>query len=154
MDKVLYWPFIDSTANVIFNMTGVEVAFEDEVYEQKGELRSFGLTYIIDFSGSVSGRFAIDMEPRLAINVANNITGESYDNIHQYKVFATISKLSSIIADEAIGLLEEKCLLKIFAAPPVIFTECGSLISIKNMPSISIDGSTAYGSIRLNIAME
>lgn len=150
----LYKPFMDSTLGIIHQMTGVEITGMDELKTEAQEIASMGVSSIINFAGKRRGRLFIDMEPSLALKLANTLLGEQYIDTRDYMVLATVSEINNIISGDAITFLNNQYSLSLRLTPPIVFSGRDALISIPKIESFSTWGTSDYGSLRINIAWE
>lgn len=150
----LYKPFIESTANIIGQMTGLHIDLSDQVCEEGQEISSLGVTSIVTFAGVRRGRFLIDMVPELAIKITNNITGVEYKDVREYDVLTSIAELNNIIAGDAITVLNDELKLSLRLAPPIVLCGKEPIISIPKLSSVTIHGSSDHRDLKINIAFE
>ena len=154
MDTKLYQHFGTSTKDIIKEMVGLDIRGMDSLEEEAGEISSMGVSSIITFAGARRGRLFIDMEPSLALYMANTLLGGGYDDVKDQMVLATVSEINNIVSGNAITQLNNSYSMGIRLAPPVVFTGQDVVISIPKVSSLSSWGDTKYGKIRINIAWE
>ena len=154
MDINLYDIFGTSVKDIIKEMTGLDIRGMDDLEQEPGEILSMGVSSIITFAGVRKGRLLVDMEPSLAIYLANALLGEEYDNIKNRMVLATVSEINNIVSGDAITKLNNKYSMGLRLTPPIVFTGQDVIISIPKISSLSSWGDTDYGKIRINIAWE
>lgn len=154
MDPQLARPFANSAKEMIKQMTGIEVMIDDNFYSENEELVSFGISTIISFSGKVKGRLLLNLDPELALAIANKINQANYNAVSELMVLASISELNNIIAGDANTVLNNQYNLGLRLAPPIVFAGENTLIGIPKIASISINGQTEYGKLQVNIAFE
>lgn len=154
MDIYLYQIFGTSTKNIIKEMLDLDIKGMDSLKEEPGEIHSMGVSSIITFAGTRKGRLLIDMEPGLALYVANTLLGEEYDNIKNQMVLSTVSEINNIVSGDAVTQLNNSYSMSLRLAPPIVFTGQDVIISIPKISSLSSWGDTDYGRIRINIAWE
>jgi chemotaxis protein CheX len=154
MDDKLYRPFCLSTGEIIREMSEIDIVGMDSLKEEPGEIHSMGVSSIITFAGTRKGRLLIDMEPGLALYVANTLLGEEYDNIKNQMVLSTVSEINNIVSGDAVTQLNNSYSMRLRLAPPIVFTGQDVIISIPKISSLSSWGDTDYGRIRINIAWE
>lgn len=147
-------PFLSSIKNIIYQMSNVSVSYDGEFYGENDDIVSYGVSSIISFSGLFIGRLLIDMEPGLALTIAQNINGNSFTSVKDDMVLATISELNNIIAGDGITQLNNSMNLKLRLAPPIVFAGNNPVICIPKISSQSINCTTQYGKIKFNIAFE
>ncbi|NMA95905.1 MAG: hypothetical protein GX974_07685 [Clostridiales bacterium] len=152
MDSSLYNPFLSGSLNILNQMVGLEVKFDSEVSVGEKEIDSYGVTSIITFTGARSGRFLIDMEPVLALHIASSIIGVEFDNVKEYDVLMAISELNNIIAGDAITNLNDTYNWGLRLAPPIVLSGEEPIISVPKLTSVTIDGTTDIGKMKIDIA--
>lgn len=148
-------PFIDSAQNIIKDMAGIELEVSGYFYPDIEDIISFGVSSIITFIGKIRGRLVLDMDPKLALKIAENINSEKYgNNVKEMIVLASISELNNVIAGNANTYLNNHYSLELRLAPPIVFTGIKPIICIPKITSESIDCYTKFGRLRLNVAFE
>lgn len=152
MDSSLYIPFVHGTGNIIRQMAQLDIEFDDQVDEGGQEISSLGVTSIVTFAGVQKGRFLLDMEPALALKIANTIMGMEFDDAREYDVLTAISELNNIIAGDAITALNNEFELSLRLAPPIVLCGNQPIISIPKLTSVTVNGRSDYGKIKINIA--
>ena len=150
----LYNPFVNGARETILAMAGLDLEVTGAFSFENEEIASLGVTSIITCTGKLKGRFLIDMEPALALALAQNITGASYSDIKDPMVMATVSELNNIISGSAISVFNNTYGLNLWLAPPIVFAGKNTVICIPKISSSSIDCATRYGKLKLNIAFE
>ncbi len=154
MKTELYTPFITSTKEIINQMTGIEVLVNDALHSEGEEVVSKGVSSIIAYAGKVKGRLLLDVEGELAITMGKTLTGHHYTSAKEFMVLSSVSEVNNIIAGRAITELNNKYSLDLRLSPPIVFTGKDAVISIPKLYSISVNCSTRYGSLKVNIAFE
>lgn len=154
MNKEFIQPFVDGMKNVLKKMANIEAAANEESYEEKNEIQSKGVTSVISYSGKINGRLMIDMEQSTAVSLTRRVTGTSYETAKEQMVLSTISELNNIVAGDGLTNINNKFSLGLRLVPPFVFTGNKTLICLDKIPSESLNFSTEYGEIRLNIAFE
>jgi len=152
MDINLFAPFGKSTQEMINQMSGIQVELLKEKVDEDYELKSFGVTSIISFTGKQEGRFLIDMEQDLALAIAGAVMGNDFRNVRDNTVLMVISEINNIIAGDAITYLNNEYSLSLRLAPPIVFTGRDVIISIPKIHSRTAHGETKHGRIKINIA--
>lgn len=154
MNTQLQNPFIDSLKEVLKNMADIDAVVDGASYIEKEEIASYGISSVISYAGKVKGRLLLDMEPSLAMTIAQNISGIYYPSVKDYMVLATISELNNIIAGDGITRLNNQFPLVLRLAPPIVFAGKDTIISIPKIQSTSVEFTTNYGRLKLNAAFE
>jgi len=154
MDINLYQIFGTSAKDIIKEMLGLDIRGMDTLEQEPGEISSMGVSSIITFAGTRKGRLLVDMEPSLALYVANTLLGEEYDDIKDRMVLSTVSEINNIVSGDAITKLNNKLSMGLRLAPPIVFTGQDVIISIPKITSLSSWGDTDHGKIRINVAWE
>jgi chemotaxis protein CheX len=147
-------PFLQSTQNMIEQMSGITVTPEGGFYEEESEIVSLGIATLVSFAGKMKGRLLIDMEPSLAIAFASKVNDESYKSDHDYMVLMSVAELNNIVAGDANTVINNQFQLNLRLAPPVIIAGVGSLIRIPKIASMSANCTTPQGKLKVNIAFE
>ena len=150
----LYEPFISSVKKIFKDMANMDVVFKGAFGSESDEIASYGVTSVITYTGKIKGSFLINLEPGLALAVAQNVNGIYYDSVKDSMVLATISEMNNIIAGNAISTLNNMYSLGLWLAPPYVFTGRDAIICIPKIPSASIDCQTIYGKLKVNVAFE
>lgn len=153
MDSSLYIPFVQGSKDILNQMVGLEVQFDEQVSMGEQEIASLGVTSIVTFTGVRSGRFLIDMEPALALYITNTITGADFDNVKEYDVLTTISELNNIIAGDGITKLNNAHSWSLRLAPPIVLSGDSPIISVPKITSVTIGGKSEHGDIKIDIAL-
>lgn len=154
MDMKLYEPFGISTKDIIKEMSNVAIKGMDSMAEEPGEISSMGISSIITFAGEKKGRLLIDMEPSLALYMANTILGGQYNDIKDQMVLSVVSEINNIVSGNAITFLNNSYSMNLRLAPPVVFAGQDVIITIPKVRSLTAWGNTDHGEIRINIAWE
>ncbi len=147
-------PFAESVKKIMAQMTCIDIILDGGFYKENDDIASNGVSSLITFSGAIKGRLLIDMEPSVAIAVAQNITGIAYATPKDNMVLASISELNNTIAGDGITELNNKYSLKLRLAPPIVFTGKDTVICIPKITSVSLNCGTEYGKFKFNIAFE
>lgn len=154
MDVNLYQIFGTSTKDIIKEMLNLDIRGMDTLDEEPGEISSMGVSSIITFAGSRKGRLLVDLEPSLALYIANTLLGEEFDDIKNRMVLSSVSEINNIVSGDAITKLNNKYSMGLRLAPPIVFTGEDVIIAIPKINSLSSWGDTDHGKIRINIAWE
>ncbi|MCX7711996.1 MAG: chemotaxis protein CheX [Clostridia bacterium] len=154
MDERLYSPFINSIKAMLNQMASIEVEPAGAFYSESDDIISYGVTSIISFAGNIKGRLLLDMEEGLAMKIAENINMQSFSNVRDYMVLASISELNNIVSGDAITALNNSHSLGLRLAPPIVFAGKGAAICIPKISSVSLDCTTKHGKLKLNVAFE
>lgn len=154
MEPQLTQAFLISAQNMIMQMTGIKSKVIRDFLPEKDEYVSFGVGSIISITGKIKGRLLLDMEPTLALGVAETVMGEKYRSVKERMVLASISELNNIIAGDANTYLNNQYHLSLRLAPPVAFAGHNPLVCIPKIASASAECSTSYGLLRINVAFE
>jgi chemotaxis protein CheX len=150
----LYEPFINSVKKILLDMANMEVVIKGAFSDESEEIATYGVTSVINYTGKVKGRFMIDMEPGLALALAQNVNGIYYDSVKDSMVLATISEMNNIIAGHAVSTLNNLYSLGLWLSPPYVFSGKDIVVCIPKIPSASIDCQTKYGRLKVNVAFE
>lgn len=136
-------------------MAGFELKLEPQGGAEDQEVLSLGTTSVISFSGpGHKGRLLLDFEPKAAIETAKLVTGEMYQSVKEPMVLASISEINNIIAGSATTAINNSYNTGIRLAPPFIFCGSNVIVSMPKVKSLTAEGVTPYGKVRLNIAFE
>lgn len=147
-------PYIDSTKNVIKDMADIDIEVSGYFYPDREDIISYGVSSIITFMGKIKGRLVLDMDPELALKIAQNINAENFSSVKEMLVLTSISEINNVIAGHANTNLNNLFNLGLRLAPPIVFTGKKPIICIPKINSESIDCYTKYGRLRLNVAFE
>ncbi|HBF38656.1 MAG TPA: hypothetical protein DDW50_15225 [Firmicutes bacterium] len=154
MRQEMIAPFLQSTQNMIEQMSGITVTADGGFYEEQSELVSLGLATLVSFAGKVKGRLLIDMEPSLAVAFAKAVNDENYTSDREFMVLMSAGELNNIVAGDANTLINNQFQLDLRLAPPVIISGVGSIIRIPKISSMSANLMTLQGKLKVNIAFE
>lgn len=147
-------PFINSVKDILKKMADIDVSVAGALNSGNESIVSYGVTSIISCSGKIKGRLLIDMEKGLAIAIAENITGIYYAEAREQMVLAAISEVNNIIAGDAITVINNQFSLGLRLAPPIVMTGKDVVVSIPKISSTSLDCTTKYGRLKINVAFE
>lgn len=154
MDTRLCDPFLNSIIKIIKKMCNIDISTNGSYYSNHGEIKSLGVTSIISFSGKAKGRFLIDLEKDLALRMAENLSEGKYDTVKDFMVLASIGEVNNTIAGDAITDLNNMYSLSLRLAPPIVFTGINAIISVPKYDPVSLNCSTCFGNLNVNIAFE
>lgn len=154
MDKRLEEPYYNSTKKIIKRM--VDIDFEECEGEEleNGEIISYGVGSIINFTGKIKGRFMIDIEVDLACKIASKILGKPCDNLKDRVFIAAISELNNIIAGDANTYINDTHSLDLRLATPVAYTGKNIILLTPKVISSTLLCNTSHGKIKLNIGFQ
>lgn len=154
MDKRLLEPYFDSSKNIIKQMTDINVEVNEYQELENGEMISYGIASIINFSGKLKGRFMIDLEADLALKIAGKILGETCTNLKDRMFVAAISELNNIIAGDANTFINDTYSLDLRLATPVVYSGKNIIILTPKVTTSTLMCNTVYGKVKLNIAFQ
>ena len=147
-------PFMDGVKEVLKKMADIDVQITNSINTENESILSYGVSSIISCVGKIKGRLLLDMEQSLAIAIAENITGVCYTSAKEYMVLATVSEINNMIAGNAITVINNAYSLGLRLAPPIVFTGKDTIICIPKISSSSLDCTTKYGKLKINVAFE
>ena len=153
-DEKLYLPFTLSIWNTLSSMSSMLFSPEGNFYTNQGDLNSFGATVVVGFSGKIKGRFLIDLEGKLAIELAAKLNGENYNSIKDPMVIATLSEIGNITAGDAITAINNEFSYGLRLVPPVVFLGDNMVVGLQNMESYTMDFKNGCGKLKINVAFE
>ena len=154
MTMLLSKPFVNSVVEMFSQMADIDVVIDGDIFSDTNEIVSYGVTSIITFVGTIKGRLLLDMEPSLAITFTQKITDDTYDSSRDPMVLAMISELNNVIAGDANTIINNEYKLGLRLAPPVVFVGKDTVITIPKLSSKSVNYTTAFGKLKVNIAFE
>lgn len=154
MDAQIFNPFVKSVSDVMKQMAGLDVNSSGDFYAENEEIVSYGVSSIITFSGKIKGRLLLDMEKQLALKIAQNVNGTSFNSVKEFMVLATISELNNIIAGDGITALNNLYSLGLRLAPPIVFAGNNTVICIPKISPQSVNFNTEFGNLKLDLAFE
>lgn len=155
MPANIFEPFSTSLPVIFKEMAGIVVKLESTVISEYEQIPVLGVVSVINFHGKIKGRVLIDMEPIVAITIAENLLRERFSNEKDKMVLATVSELNNIICGRAILPINNDLGFKLVMSPPYVFTGKKATICISKIPSASFIYSTLYGQkVKLNVAFE
>ncbi|MGE5559413.1 MAG: chemotaxis protein CheX [Bacillota bacterium] len=148
-------PFIYSVKDMLIEIAKTDIDVE-KIYYETHEIKSKGVTSIISFISKtkIKGRLLLDMEPELSLHIVNQMTDEKYEAVKDFMVLASLSEFNNIIAGHANTHINDRLQLGFRLSPPIVFTGDDIIVSVPKVCSVSIDGTTRYGKLTVNIAME
>ena len=154
MDERLFKPFTESVISMFKEMGGIEIKQDGDFYQDNDEFMSYGVSSIINFIGKIKGRLLLDMEPSVALHLANSLMDEKYTSTREQMVLASVSELNNTIAGDATTKLNNDFNTSMRLAPPIVFTSKDTVISIPKITSMSVNCLSQYGKIKINVAWE
>jgi len=154
MDSRLIAPYINSTINMLKDMTGIEITSTSEPQNDSGEFVSQGVSSAIAFSGKIKGKFLIDLSPQLAKAVICQMTGETMEDLKDRLFLSGISELNNTIAGDANTFLNNTYALSLRLAPPIVFSGSGITVSSSNIETVTVLCNTEYGEMKVNIGFQ
>lgn len=154
MDNRLIEPYVNSSKNMLQDMTGISITKIGEPISDNGEFESYGVSSAISFSGRIKGRFVIDLSPELAKAIVSNMTGETMENLKDLLFLAGISELNNTIAGDANTYLNNTYALSLRLAPPIVYSGSNIIVASSNIETVSVLCDTEYGGMKLNIAFQ
>jgi len=154
MDSRLITPYIESTVQIIRQMTGIEVTELSDPAPGSGELSAYGVTSVITFAGTIKGRLIIDFQPELALQIIKNLMGEENPPLRDRLMLGCIAEINNIIAGDANTLLNNQYGLGLRLAPPMVVTGGKMMLASSKVESVTVFGRTGYGDFKLNIAFQ
>ena len=120
MKMDLIQPFISAVDAVLAETLQSPVTVSDLAMEDEG-YRKRGVAARIEFKGEIEGRVILDVEPRAAVRVASNMSGEEVAESEQI-VRETVCELANMVIGNAVTLLNDRGFkFKVF--PPSIHLE-------------------------------
>ncbi|MEN8904952.1 MAG: chemotaxis protein CheX [Clostridiales bacterium] len=153
MDMRLIDPFVNSTKNIIEEMTQINIDILEKPYFEDGDMESFGVASVINFSGKMRGRFLIDISKSLSNEIVYCMLEEKL-NLKDRMYVAAISEMNNTITGDANTFLNNEYHLGLRLAPPIVFTGRKVVISASKIDSFSVKGKTKYGEFKLNIGFQ
>ena len=147
-------PFMDSVRDILKQMANIDVTVTNIICSENDSIYSYGVSSIISCVGKIKGRLLLDMEQAVALAIAQNITGIYYTSVKEYMVLASISEVNNIIAGNAVTMINNMYSLGLRLAPPIVFAGKDSVICIPKISSSSLDCTTRYGKMKINVAFE
>ncbi len=135
-------------------MADLDLKVEGALQAETDEIVTLGVVSVINFTGKLKGRVVLDMEPGVAIAATQNITSITYNSETNKMVLATIAEVNNIICGIAITPINNALKLKLWMSPPYVFAANNAVICIPKLSSTSLNISTLYGKMRLNMAFE
>lgn len=154
INQQLTQPYLDSAKEVLQDMAGVKIEPGGYFYPDHTDIVSYGVASIITFMGKIKGRLLLDMDPGLAIQIANSINDEKFTNTKEFMLLTTISEVNNVVAGKANTFLNNTFSLGLRLAPPIVFTGKKPIVCIPKINSESIDCYSKYGRLRINVAFE
>lgn len=154
MDNNYYQPFFKSSQDIIMQMTGIAVELKGSHDSAANEIASYGVASIVNFSGKMRGRFMIDLEPKLALKIAEGVLGEPYGDIKDRMVIAAISELNNIIAGDANTQLNNSYSLGLRLVPPVVYSGTNIVVVTPKLSSMTFLCTSEYGNLKLDIGFQ
>ena len=154
MDQRLSHVFQESIQEIFSEMIGMELVQQGEIYDDNNEISSLGVASILNFSGSFKGRFLIDVEDSVALQATEYLFGSSFTQVRDVVVLGVLSEMNNTIAGHAVTKINNAHRTRLMLAPPIVFAGSKVMIAIPKLPSISVDYMTAYGKVKMNLAVE
>ena len=150
MKMDLIQPFIDSLDAVLAEMMKAPAKIVDLTMEEEG-YRKKGLAAFVLFRGQIEGRIALDVEPRVATEVASFLAGSEVDPDEPI-VPETVCELANMVIGNAVTQLNDRGYqFKVF--PPAVLTEEQTAAAGQESEASILCFETPKGNVYLNIAM-
>jgi chemotaxis protein CheX len=147
----LIQPFIGSLDTVLAEMMNAPAKIVDLTMEEGGYRRK-GLAAVVTFKGQIEGRIILDVEPRVAIQVATYLAGSEVDAAESI-VRETVSELANMVIGNAVTQLNDRGFqFKVF--PPSLLTEEQCDAAGQESEATILCFETPCGNVHLNIAMQ
>lgn len=154
MDKRLEEPYFSSAKKTIKRIAGIDVEECEDKDLENGEIISYGVGSIINFTGKIKGRFMIDLEADLAFEIASHILGKPCNNLKDRAFINAVSELNNIIATDANDYINSKYSLGLRLATPVAYTGKSIILLTPKVFFSTLLCNTPYGKIKLNIGFQ
>ena len=150
MKMDLIQPFISAVDAVLAETLQSPVTVSDLVMEEEG-YRKQGVAAMIVFKGEIEGHVILDVEPRAAVRVAANISGEEIAETEQI-VRETVCELANMVIGNAVTLLNDRGFkFKVF--PPSIHADAQIPSAGAEVEAMVLAFATEHGSVFINIAL-
>lgn len=150
----LYAPFAFSIQNTLSAMSEIPFARAGAFYENAGDFNSLGAMVVVSFSGKRKGRFLIDMENKIAVELARRVTGEPLAALKDQAVIAALSEIGNIIAGDAVTAVNNQFGYGLRLTPPVVFAGDGMTVGLQNTESYTMDFEGGCSRLKINVAFE
>lgn len=154
MDTDLEKSYLLNLKTVLKDMTKIEIIKEGSFAEEKGYLKSFGVTSVLNFTGKMRGRFVIDVEDKLAIEMARRLTGVGYITAKSSMVLATISEFNNIVSGTVVTQVNNSQSMGLWLSIPFVLSAKNAVVCTPSIESSTAICETAFGKVRINIAIE
>lgn len=147
----LIQPFINSLDTVLAEMMKAPPKIADLAMEESG-YRKMGLAAVVTFKGQIEGRIVLDMDPRVAAQVASQLTDSEVDSAEAI-VPETVCELANMVIGNAVTQLNDRGFqFKVF--PPSTLTEEECATAGRDSEATILLFETPSGNVRLNVAMK
>jgi len=150
MKMDLIQPFIDSLDAVLAEMMKAPAKIVDLTMEEEG-YRKKGLAAFVLFRGQIEGRIALDVEPRVATQVASFLAGSEVDPDEPI-VPETVCELANMVIGNAVTQLNDRG-YQFKVRPPEVLTEEQGAKAGQDSEATILCFETPCGNVYLNIAM-
>ena len=150
MKMDLIQPFIDSLDAVLAEMMKAPAKIVDLTMEEEGYRRK-GLAAFVLFRGQIEGRIALDVEPRVATQVASFLAGSEVDPDEPI-VPETVCELANMVIGNAVTQLNDRG-YQFKVRPPEVLTEEQGAKAGQDSEATILCFETPCGNVYLNIAM-
>lgn len=154
MDKRLEKPYFSSARDTIKEIVGIDIEECEDEDLDNGEIISYGVGSIINFTGKIKGRFMIDLEPDLAFITASKILNKACDNLKDKEFIAAVAKMNYLIATNANNYINNSYSLELRLATPVAYTGKRVILLTPKVFSSTLAFKTTYGKIKMNIGFQ
>jgi chemotaxis protein CheX len=154
MDTNQFEIFNTNVVKVFAEFLELKVNKEGDLTEEKEDLVSLGISSIISFTGKANGRVMLDVEPQLALLLANHLTGENFTNVKDPLVLASVSELNNMITGNSVVDLNNSYDLDLWLAPPIVMAGTNMIIALPKLKSYSYGFDSGKGKVRYNIAFK
>lgn len=146
--------YLESTQNVVKQMTDIELISLDEKIDEPEGFRSLGVASVVTFSGKVKGRLIIDMCNEFAFEMTQRVMGEPCNDLGDKMLAALVSEMNNTIAGDANTKLNNSFNLGLRLAPPIVATGMNMVVSSNKMDAVTVRYTSEFGEFKINVGFQ
>jgi chemotaxis protein CheX len=138
MDAAWTKPFFNQVKATLLEMANIVVNKEEPLQEGINEMQLSGITSIVSFAGESSGRFVLDVEYKLACEIAGNLIGRNETGANPRLFMEIVSELNNTIAGNALSQINNQMKLGLRLEPPVVISGLSTTLWLQGIESATV----------------
>ncbi len=144
-------PFVESSCEIMEEILGTKIE-KGDLYLKDTTTPILGVAVFVGLAGAVKGRVLIDMSNDTAMDIFEQMSGESESSLTDYAKSA-ITELANMIIGRAITKLHNLG-FTFHMSPPSIVTGSNMEISSPSIEAFIVPLETPMGRIEVNVAVK